>query len=153
MNAALLQIHNILRWVILLFLVIAIIKSFAGMTGNKAWTAIDKRISLFLMISAHITLLVGLYLLFAGPKGIMNITLPEGTSVMKNKFYRFFWIEHPVGMILSVVLITIGRAQTKKNTLDVVKHKRAFWFYFLALIIILATIPWPFREVVARPLI
>lgn len=148
----LLQLHNVFRWIILLLLLIAIIKTFVGMSGNKPFTAGDKKLSLFLMIAAHTTLLLGLYLIFFSPRlGIFTTSLPEGTHLMRDKFYRFFWIEHPVGMLLSVMLITIGRAQTKKNILDVVKHKRAFWFYLLALIIILATIPWPFREVVARP--
>ena len=149
----LLQVHNFMRWPILLLLVIAIVKSFVGMTGNRPFTNGDKRVALFLMIAAHITLLIGLYQWLAGRYGILTTSLPEGTKLMADKFWRFYWVEHPVGMILAVALITIGRAQTKKNFLDVVKHKRAFWFYLLALIIILATIPWPFREIIGRPLV
>ena len=54
-------------------------------------------------------------------------------------------------MILTITLITIGIAQSKKNILDVVKHKRSFWYYLLALIIIIATVPWPFRTGIGRP--
>ncbi len=151
METGLLHLHNIMRWVILLLLVIAIVKSFAGMSASKPFTSGDKRIGLFLMISAHITLLVGLYQWLAGRFGILTTSLPPGTSLMKDAFYRFYWIEHPLGMIVAVALITIGRGQSKKNILDVVKHKRSFWYFLIALIVILGTVPWPFREAIGRP--
>ena len=72
--------------------------------------------------------------------------------LMKDKFYRFFWVEHPTGMMLATILITLGRGQVKKQITDPLKYKRAFWFFLLALLIILATIPWPGREIVGRGL-
>ena len=152
MDTGLLHLHNILRWVILLFLLIAIIKSFAGMTGNKPFTNGDKKIGLFLMISAHIMLLIGLYQWLGGRYGLFTGGVPENVSIMKDKFYRFFLVEHPVSMLIAIILITIGRAQSKKNIADVSKHKKTFWYYIIALIFILAAVPWPFREIVARPL-
>jgi glucan phosphoethanolaminetransferase (alkaline phosphatase superfamily) len=152
MYNGLLHLHNLMRWVILLLLVVAIIKAFVGMSANRPFTKGDKQVGLFLMISAHITLLIGLYQWLAGRYGLLTTSLPPGTNLMKDSFYRFYWIEHPVGMILAVALITIGRAQTKKNVPDVVKHKKSFWYYLFALIVILVTVPWPFREIVGRPL-
>ncbi|HYC29015.1 MAG TPA: hypothetical protein VEB42_09365 [Chitinophagaceae bacterium] len=152
MYNGLLHLHNLLRWVILLLLVIAIIKAFVGMSGNKPLTNGDKKVSLFLMIFSHIQLLIGLYQWLAGRYGILNNSVPEGVSVMKDTFYRFYMVEHPVGMLIAIILITIGRGQVKKGISDVSKHKRMFWFYMIALIIILATVPWPFREIIARPL-
>ena len=104
------------------------------------------------MISAHTTLLIGLILLFFGRFGILSAGLPEGVNLMKDKFYRFFWVEHPTGMMLATVLITLGSGVVKKQITDPLKYKRAFWFFLLALIIILATIPWPGREIVGRGL-
>ena len=151
MDTGLLHLHNVMRWVILLLLVIAIIRGFVGMSANKPFTNGDKRVGLFLMISAHITLLIGLYQWLAGRYGILTTSLPPGTSLMKDAFYRFYWIEHPLGMLIAVALITIGRAQSKKNILDIVKHKRSFWYFLIALIVLLATVPWPFREIIGRP--
>ena len=151
MYNGLLHLHNFMRWVILLLLVIAIIKAFAGMTANKPFTKGDKQVGLFLMISANLTFLIGLYQWLAGRYGILTTSLPPGTELMKDSFYRFYWIEHPLGMIIAIALISIGRGQSKKNILDVVKHKRSFWFYLIALIVIIATVPWPFRETIARP--
>ena len=70
---------------------------------------------------------------------------------MKDKFYRFYWIEHPFSMILAIVFITIGYGMAKKSVSDVVKYRNAFWFFTIALILILAGIPWPFRQLIGRP--
>ncbi|HYE56104.1 MAG TPA: hypothetical protein VD996_14745 [Chitinophagaceae bacterium] len=152
MDLGLLHFHNFLRWVILLLLLAAIIKSVAGMAGNKPFTNGDKKLSTFLMISAHVMFLVGLYQVLAGRYGIFTSVRPDDIPLMQDKFYRFFWVEHPLAMFIAIALITVGRKQTKKNISDGVKHKKVFWFYFIALILILAAVPWPFREVIARPL-
>jgi hypothetical protein len=54
-------------------------------------------------------------------------------------------------MLIAIVLITIGRGVSKKSIPDTVKQKKTFWFFLVALVIILASIPWPFREGIARP--
>lgn len=84
------HLHNFLRWVILILLLVSIIKAYTGWQGKKTFAAGDKKIWLFTMISAHITLLLGLYQVALGRYGFFTTTLPEGTSVMKDSFYRFF---------------------------------------------------------------
>ncbi|MCW3114096.1 MAG: hypothetical protein JWR18_2492 [Segetibacter sp.] len=151
MYQGLLHLHNLGRWVVIILLLVAIVKSLSGMTGNKAFTSGDKKTGLFLMISAHIMLLIGLYQWFAGP-GLESIRSMGMKSVMQNGVARFWAIEHAVGMLLGIILITIGRGSAKKNISDKSKHSRSFWYYFIAFIVIVASVPWPFREV-ARPLI
>lgn len=119
------------------------------MNSKKSLTAGDKKIWLFTMISAHTTLLIGLILLFVGRISFTNV--PEGVSVMKDATYRFFLVEHPMMMIIAIVFITIGRGQVKKPVPDAIKYKKAFWFFVLSLLLILAAIPWPAREI-GRPL-
>jgi hypothetical protein len=142
-------LHSYLRWILLVLLLASIVKSLAGLNGKKALTAGDKKLWLFTMISAHTTLLIGLILLLFGRFGVTN--LPAGISVMKDSFYRFYLVEHPLLMIIAIVFITIGRGQAKKSIPDAVKYKKAFWFFVVALILILAAIPWPSREI-GRPL-
>lgn len=150
---ALVILHSYLRWIILVLLLASIVKSYSGWKGNKTLSAGDKKLWLFTMISAHTTLLIGLILLLFGRFGMFTVTLPEGTSVMKDAFFRFYWVEHSTMMIIAVVLITIGRGQAKKSIADAVKYKKAFWFFLIALLVVLASIPWPFREAIGRPLI
>jgi hypothetical protein len=68
-------------------------------------------------------------------------------EVMKEPFSRFFTVEHTLGMLIAIILIHIGKAQARKQISDKAKHKRTLIFYLLALLIILASIPWPFRQV------
>jgi hypothetical protein len=72
---------------------------------------------------------------------------------MKNSTYRFFWVEHPLMMLIAIVFITVARGQAKKSIPDAVKYKKAFWFFIIALLLIVASIPWPFRAEIGRPLI
>lgn len=150
MYQALLSLHSVGRWVVIILLLVAIYKSLTGMLGNKPFTQGDKKIGLFLMISAHIMLLVGLYQWFVGP-GLPIIQSMGMKNAMKDKVARFWVVEHAVTMLLAIILITIGKGVAKKNISDKAKHTRTFWFYLIAFIVIIASIPWPFREV-ARPL-
>jgi len=145
MYIGLLHLHSFLRWVILILAVIAIYKSYIGMTAGKPFTAGDKKIGLFLMISAHIQLLIGLFEWIAGPLGIKNLSNVGMKDAMQNDVYRFYGVEHITMMIIAIALITIGRGVSKKNIPDAAKHKRTFWFFLIALVIILVSIPWPFR--------
>jgi hypothetical protein len=153
MQIGLVYLHNILRWIILFFLLWAVWKSFAGWRNKTVFKPADKKIWLFTLIFSHITLLLGLIQVFFGRFGILSSSLPPGTQIMKDKFYRFFWIEHPVTMIIAIVLITMAYGMAKKPVSDELKFKRAFWLFFIALVLILAGIPWPFREIIGRPLI
>ena len=87
-------------------------------------------------------LLIGLYQVIAGRFGILK-GLPESVpSLMKDSFYRFYWVEHPILMVVAIVLITLARGKVKA-----LSYKTAGWLLLIALIFILVAIPWPFREV------
>src|ERR1700743_2054280 len=128
MYTVLLSLHSILRWAILILSVVAIARSYSGMTAGKPFAAADKKVGLFLMISAHTTLLIGLYLYFFGAWGFASIRNLGFGEVMKNKALRFYAVEHIFGMLVAIVLITIGRGSAKKSISDMAKHKRTFWF-------------------------
>lgn len=151
MYTGLLHLHSFLRWVVIILAVVVLYKSYIGMTAGKVFSAGDKKAGLFLMISAHTQLLIGLYLYIAGPWGLANIRNLGFGEVMKNSSYRFYAVEHIFGMLVAIVLITIGRGAAKKAIPDAAKFKRTFWIVLVALIVILATVPWPFRTAVARP--
>ncbi|MEI9942943.1 MAG: hypothetical protein WDN26_01865 [Chitinophagaceae bacterium] len=138
MDTGLLHLHSILRWVILLLLLVTFFQAIAKSNSIRSS-------SLLLLISAHIMFLVGAYQLIAGRFGFMK-GLPEGVELMKDKTYRFFWIEHPLMMLLAIILITIARGKAK-----VLNYKATAWLLFIALLLILAAVPWPFRDIVGRP--
>lgn len=133
METGMLHLHNVLRWVILLLLLVTLYQAFTKKESIRSS-------SLWLMIAAHTMLLIGLYQLIAGRYGITK-GLPEGVELMKDSFYRFYWVEHPLLMVVAIILITLARGKAK-----VLNYKNTGWLLLIALIFILVAIPWPFRE-------
>jgi hypothetical protein len=147
------HLHNIIRWVILVLMLIALSRHFVGMTRKRPFTAGDRKVGTWLFISANIQFLIGLYQWFFGPWGFKLIQNTSFGEIMKNSTYRFWVMEHSLTMLIAIALISIGRGAAKKNIPDVSKHRRGFWFYLIALILILAAIPWPGRIGIGRPLL
>lgn len=137
-------LHSIFRWFILIFLAIAIINAIVN-TGTP-YDKKDRAWYLRLLIVSHTTLLIGLYQYFFGPKGWVYLQDNDMGTIMKNSVMRFWFIEHITGMLLAIVLITIGNKISKSKTIDSsVKHKKLLPYLIAALVIIVAVIPWPFR--------
>jgi hypothetical protein len=151
MDNGLLHLHNVLRWLILILLILSIARANSGWRNKKTFSAGDRKTWLFTMVVAHIMLLLGLYQWLWGRYGMLKTSLPDGESIMQNKFYRFFWVEHPAFMILAIIMITLGYGSAKKPIADDLKYKRALWFFIVALLFILVAVPWPFREGIGRP--
>ena len=139
MQTGLLHLHNLLRWVILITLLLSLVHAFQK--NEKLGKS-----SLWLMIAAHTTLLIGLFQWFTGPFGLHAISESGFGAIMKDKASRYWAVEHAMGMIIAILLITIGRGKAKK-----LNYKAAGWLYLVTLLILLATIPWPFKELVGRP--
>jgi hypothetical protein len=149
MYQGLLHLHSLLRWIILVLLVVNIVRHFSA--SNKPFTTTDNKLGLFLMIVAHSTLLLGLYQWFTGPSGFQNIRNLGMGAVMKDSASRFWAVEHITGMIIAIILITLGKTVAKKDFGDALKHKRSAILFTIALVIILLSIPWPFRVGIGRP--
>ena len=141
----LLHLHSVGRWIVLLLLLIAIFNSLVA--GPRPFIKSDARTGLLLVIFTDLMLLIGIAIWFLGSRGYEVIKTNTMSEVMKDPFSRFFTVEHTLGMLIAIILIHIGKAQGKKRISDRAKHKRTLLFYVLALLIILASIPWPFREV------
>jgi hypothetical protein len=137
MEQGLLHLHNFLRWIILLFLLIAILQSMGRKPGLQ-------KTSLWLLISAHLTLLIGIYQYFTGDNGYQFIQEHGFAGVMKNSVMRFWAVEHITGMLLAIILITVARGKAKRGGYPTA-------LYLIALLLILAVVPWPFREGIGRP--
>jgi uncharacterized membrane protein len=137
METGMLHLHSVLRWIILLLILVCLFQAISKSTAVR-------KTSLWLLISAHLMLIVGVYQWIAGRYAITK-GLPEGVELMKDKFYRFFWVEHPLLMILAIILITVARGKAKN-----LNYKSVTWLLIIALLAILAAVPWPFREIVGE---
>ena len=130
-----LHAHSGLRWLVLLFLVLAAFKALAGWLGKKPYGKADNLLAILLVSFTHIQAILGIvvYVMSDIAKaGFANMGVAMGESGL-----RFWTIEHAVVMILAVVLITMGRAKSKKAATDELKHKKGAIFYLLALLLIL----------------
>lgn len=129
--------HSGLRWLVLGLLIYAI---YNALSGKKSYDKKDKMINLFTMISLHIQLLLGLVLYYTSG----NVSFDEGW--IKNSITRFYGMEHLAGMLLAIIVVTIGRKKAEKQEGPEQKNKQILIWYTVGLILILASIPWPFRE-------
>ena len=102
--------HSGLRWILLALLIATVVVSFKKWKGNEKYTALDNKLSLMTFIVSHIQLLMGLFLFVKSPKVVLS-GLDMGNSIM-----RFFTIEHTLGMLIAIILISLGRIQSKKIT-------------------------------------
>ena len=132
MYPALLHTHSGLRWIVLLLIIACVIVAAGAM--SKPLSAAAKKISFFALLTTHLQTVIGLVLYFISPKVMFS------GDTMSNSTLRFYTMEHILMMLIAVILVTIGNRQAKAGN-----GKRMFWYYFIALVIILAAIPWPFR--------
>jgi len=134
-------LHSYWAYLVLVILVISTFNAIIKYFGNKEFGAFDFRISLFTLIVVHIQLLIGILLYFISP--YFSSLLESGMgNVMKNSLLRSNIVEHPLTMIIAVILITIGYSKHKKKLTSKPKFKLLAIFYTLALVLVLATIPW-----------
>ncbi|MEN9440461.1 MAG: hypothetical protein RLZ33_537 [Bacteroidota bacterium] len=138
MYNGLLHAHSGLRWIALVLILAAIFNALAS-KSKGTYEKKDKMLNLFAMITLHTQLLIGLGMYFMSPK----VQFSEGW--MANGTLRFFGLEHFIGMLLAIVVITIGRKKAEKSIENADKHKKIVTWYVIGLLLIIAFIPWPFR--------
>lgn len=140
-------LHSLLRWLIVIFLLINIIRSFLSIDESKYNTS-DLSWNYRLLFVTHINWVIGLGQYFFGAKGFAYFSQYGFGEIMKNSVMRFRVLEHPLLMITAVVLITISRkiARTPIQGVAKPKHRKLGLFYSLALLAIIVAIPWPSRE-------
>ena len=131
MKTGMLHLHHYLPYLFLMVLLISIVRSYLGKIENPK----TDKLLLGTLILAHVQLIIGFYLLFPFPEVEMGV-------IMKDASIRFKFVEHPLMMLISVVLITIGKYKSKKIT-DIKKaNKLIFGYFIIAFILIIMRIPW-----------
>lgn len=131
MYNGMLHAHSGFRWLVIIFLVIAIIKSFAGWFGKKEYSKSDNLIALILLSVTHLQLIFGAIMYFVSPKIVsMGVAMKDATL-------RFWVVEHGSIMLMAIVAITLGRVLSKKAATSELKFKKGAIFYTIAFVLIL----------------
>lgn len=109
----LLMAHSGWRYIVLLLLAVAIVKFLIGWLGKGNWSSLDRRIGLFTTISVDIQFVLGLALWGVAA----SLGLIEGRVVRM--------MEHPVIMLIAIVIMHIGWSRARKATGDQAKFQTA----------------------------
>ena len=132
MSTGLMHLHHYLPYLFFIVLIISIVRAALNKIPN-----VKKDIFLILtLIFAHIQLLIGLVLL------IPMATAVDWSGVMGNAASRFLLVEHPLTMLIAVVLITLGKVKAKKIEDNAKANKAVFGYFMVALILIALRTPW-----------
>lgn len=154
MYTALLATHSVLRWIVLIVLFVAIALSIKGLATKGEWAPANKKINIATIAVVHTQVLLGL-LLYVGVSPVVKSAMSDMGAAMKNSMLRFWAVEHIFTMILGAVIIHVAHVLAKRADEDehTKKFKTTAIGFSLGLFLILAGIPWPFREAIGRGLL
>lgn len=125
-------VHSWLRWAVLAAGLAAALRGGSDRTDTAGrWFT----------ILLDTQFLLGLLLYFV-LSPVTAAALDDFGGAMKIPQLRFFAVEHTFGMLVGITLAHIGRGRVKKASPEK-RGRIALIFYGLALLIILASIPWP----------
>lgn len=128
------HLHSTLAIILLIALLVSIIITISNLASNKPY---NRKIALIGLISAHLQLVIGVIYYF-----VMKFPSMISGAAMKDSVLRFKIIEHPLTMIIAIILITMGYSKSKK-LIDAKKaNKTVVTFYIIAFILVLIRIPW-----------
>lgn len=149
MYQVLLVLHSYLRWFVLGAGLVAVYRAYVGLSGRRPFGKGDNAFGASFVGFMLLQLIVGLGLYFGlSPYGLKAMKV---AGAMKDPVVRFFGMEHVVVMVVAAVVAQLGRTLSKKRLNDTAKHKTAFIYYGIALLLVLLMIPWGLWNP-ARPL-
>jgi cytochrome b561 len=132
------EFHSYVAFLLLVVLMLVIVVAIYGWVKVKPYNKIVSILSLVGLGAAQSQFTIGLILYFISPLGMSNFS----GDAMKNALSRLYIAEHPLMMLLAIVLVTIGYIKTKKAKDDNSKYKNMAIYYSIGLAFILSRIPW-----------
>lgn len=138
MHTGLVHLHRTLAYVALVLLIVSGIKFLMAARAKKEFTEGDRKLSLYTLISVHLQLVIGFVIYFTG---LSFSQLKDFGAAMSDSSVRFQILEHPLTMIIGVVLITIGYSSAKRAE-GTAKYSKLSRFYLIGLVLILLRVPW-----------
>lgn len=133
-------LHSWVRWVALLAGIVAAAKAILGVVQKGKWGDLDNRLGVIFTAGLDTQLLLGLILYVTSP--ITTNAFSDMGAAMSNGDVRFFVVEHLLLMVVGLVLAHIGRSRSKKAVEHGAKFRAAAIFFTIAVVLILAAIPW-----------
>lgn len=138
MYTGLQHFHSYMAYLVLAGVLISTLVALAGWFGNKTFTDKDRKLGLLGLIPSHLQWVLGVILYFVSPLGMASFS----GEAMGESVTRLYILEHPLTMIIAVVLITVGYSKAKRQVQTGNGFKSIAIFYGLGLVLMLARIPW-----------
>lgn len=135
-----LDLHNVVRWVVLLLGVAALVAAWLGAMSGGRWTKTQAGLGRWFSIAFDVQVLLGLVLYFALSRITTN-ALRDFGAAMSDSNVRFFAVEHSLMMIIAAVLVHIGVARGKRAD----RALPAAIFYTIAVVLVIVAVPWGAR--------
>ena len=132
--------HSNWALAVLALLVIAIANSLIGLISKKSYSTVDKKIFLYAVIGAHIQFLLGIVTYMMSPK--TQAAMSDFGAAMNNSDLRLYAVEHPLMLLIGIIVITLGFSKAKRAASDTSKFKTIFIYYLIGTILIASRIPW-----------
>ena len=122
----LLFFHSLLRYAVLILLIASVFFAFRGYFLKGPILIGERKVWIFTVIACHIQLVIGGFLYW------LNFD-----SYGTGDIGRFWKMEHIGGMIIAIVLITVGRSLSKRAKNEQKKQLMVGVFYLIGLLLIL----------------
>ena len=135
------EAHSGLAYLVLLGLLVSVVYYFLQYFKKDIQSKKSKTIALVTMIIVHLQFLFGFILYFVSP--LTKAAMQDFGAAMKSEGLRFQAIEHPLTMLIVVILVTIAHKKIKTAAVEntIIKWLSPAMF-LLALIAALSMIPW-----------
>ena len=146
MEKGILGFHELLRWALLALLVINIFRNLIPTMKN--YRSEEKNWVRWLLLVSGANFLTIIYIYLYGKYGLL-ILKDQGYSIMdvfQLTYLRFWLIEYPIMMLISIGCIVFAYKISIRSTLCTSKYRKVSKLYILALLFIITAIPWKFRN-------
>lgn len=124
-----------LAYVLLAGLIISFVFALVAYVQKKPY---NRKMALLGLVTAHLQLVIGAIMYFVSPLGYNNF----GGDAMKDSIQRLYILEHPLMMLIAIVLITIGYSQAKRMENARKQNGRVALLYGIGLALVLSRLPW-----------
>jgi hypothetical protein len=138
MYTGLQHLHSFLAYILLAAIIIPLVYVTIRFVKQGAFDEKVRKMALAGFIVSHLQLLIGIVLYVISPVGLSNLS----AEAMQGALSRLYAVEHPLTMIIAIVLISIGYIKAKKPGDDARRFKTIIIFYGLGLTLVLIRIPW-----------
>jgi uncharacterized oligopeptide transporter (OPT) family protein len=149
MYQILLPLHSLVRWLVLVFLLIAIFRAYRGSFKKLHFSSFDNSIRMITVGIVQLQFCIGVVLYLLSP--VVRYFLHNFKEAVHLREIRFFGMEHITMMIIAVAVISIGSDKVNKLSDPQQKYKTMATWFSIGLLLILTSIPWSFSPLTSRP--